>query len=301
MHRNNEILIHGLRVQAMFSYVVAALGYCKAIKEEDVGEIYAIEQSLQAPDFRVVTSGNQEFLVEVKNFHNVDPSVPYRMSSKYLESLQRYSALFQKELYLGIYWSKAKLWTLVHTERVRPNSDGYSLLLTDAIKANETHLLGDHSVAILPSLSLKLYSDPKKPRKVATDGLANFTVVEAELYCGDKVIDDVNEQQIAWILLNYGDWPIDETQAEISGGELISVSFQAAPAERANPNEQFEIVGILSGMLSRQYNEITAPSGPVERLSTDHHPVPLRVLIPQDYKGQGLPLWRFTIMPDHDD
>jgi hypothetical protein len=67
------------------------------------------------------------------------------------------------------------------------------------------------------------------------------------------------------------------------------------PPERANPRENFEIVGTLSTMISRQFNEITAPSGKVERLSTTRDPTSLDALIPHDYRGSKLPLWRLVI------
>lgn len=31
----NDILVHGARVEAMFSYVAGALGHCQAVKQED--------------------------------------------------------------------------------------------------------------------------------------------------------------------------------------------------------------------------------------------------------------------------
>ena len=46
-NRSNDILIHGLRIQAMFAYVAAALGNCSAIKEEDAGDVYAVDSDLR--------------------------------------------------------------------------------------------------------------------------------------------------------------------------------------------------------------------------------------------------------------
>lgn len=39
--KDNPIVIHGRRIEAMFGYVAASLGGCIAIKREDAGEIFA--------------------------------------------------------------------------------------------------------------------------------------------------------------------------------------------------------------------------------------------------------------------
>ncbi len=54
-NRRNDILIHGLRIQKMFEFVAAALGTCRALKEEDAGDICSVEPEMRAPDFRIVT------------------------------------------------------------------------------------------------------------------------------------------------------------------------------------------------------------------------------------------------------
>jgi hypothetical protein len=295
LHKDNEILIHGLRVQAMFLYVVAALDHCQIMKEEDSGEIYALSDDLRAPDFRLVTRDRREVLVEVKNIHATDPDVPYPMSRMYRDSLVAYADIFSRDVYLANYWSALKVWTLVPFTRLREDSHGYSLTMMDALRWNEMYLLGDRKIGTLPHLELRLYSDPNKPRKVGHDGFASFTIGQAVLLCGHEVIEDSKEQEIAWMLLNHGDWPATERPAEIKDGELICVSFVAVPPERANPRENFEIVGTLSTMISRQFNEITAPSGKVERLSTTRDPTSLDALIPHDYRGSKLPLWRLVI------
>jgi hypothetical protein len=133
LHKDNDILIHGLRVQAMCPYVVAALDHCRILKEEDSGEIYALSEDVQAPDCRLVTRDGRELLVEVKNFHTADPDAAFPMSHRYRASLVRYADVFGKELYLAIYWSALKLWTLVPITRLREGPKGYTLSLVDAL------------------------------------------------------------------------------------------------------------------------------------------------------------------------
>ena len=44
--KKKEILIHGLRAQAMFAHVAAAMGYCTAIKTEDAGDFYLVRPEI---------------------------------------------------------------------------------------------------------------------------------------------------------------------------------------------------------------------------------------------------------------
>jgi hypothetical protein len=47
--------------------------------------------------------------------------------------------------------------------------------------------------------------------------------------------------------------------------------------------------------LARQYNELTAPGGHIDFLSPERQPEQLGILIPLDYEGKALPLWRFRL------
>lgn len=296
-NKDNDILFHGLRVQAMFVYVAAALGNCKMLKEEDAGEIHSVDEVVNVPDFRLITRDDRELLVEVKNFHSKDHEAPFAMNAKSASGLARYSDLFCRELFIAIFWSVPKLWTLVPLRRIAISSGEVRLFIEDAVRWNHMHLLGDRMIGTLPNLGLRLFSDSTKPRRVGEGGETSFTIGRAELFCGETAIDDPAEQEIAWILLSYGEWPAKESAAEIQDGELISFGFVAKPRERSNPDQEFEIVGTLSTMISRLYNDITAPSGKIERLSTDAEPMRFDSLIPAEYAGSKLRLWRFTVQP----
>ena len=295
-HKDNEILIHGLRIQSMFLYMIAALDQCQIVKEEDTGEIYTTAENIQAPDFRIITRDGKELLVEVKNFRSKDPNACFSISKKYSESLAAFADLFGLDLYIAIYWSTLNLWTLVPIHRFNDNNN-YSLPLLDAMKRNAMHLLGDRKIGTTPKIGLRLYSDPDKPYQRQKDEKIKFTIGQAKLFCGEDIVDSQKEQEILWMLINHGDWPIRQEPGEQDDHGIISVSFVGEPVERANPQEDFEIVGTLSTMISRQFNEITAPSGKVEKLSTSRDPSSLHALIPHDYEGSKLPLWRLIIHP----
>ena len=294
-HRDNEILIHGLRIQSMFLYVVAALAHCRIVKEEDAGEIYTAIDNLQAPDYRVITREGKELLVEVKNFYSKDPKAKF--TKKYRDSLSAYATLFGLDLYISVYWSILKIWTLVPLHRISNGNKNYYLSLTEALKWNEMYLLGDKQIGTTPYIGLRLYPNSNRPQESQKDGTVKFSIGKADLFCGDNIVDDQKEQEILWMLINHGDWPVRQQSAEQDRQGITSVSFVSEPVERANSQENFELIGTLSTMISRQFNEITAPSGKVEKLSTARDPASLDALIPHDYKGSKLPLWRFTIYP----
>ena len=64
---SNEALLHGLRTESMFEALVVSLGAVEFIKQEDSGEIYASDERLKTPGFRLVLSDGSQMLVEVKN------------------------------------------------------------------------------------------------------------------------------------------------------------------------------------------------------------------------------------------
>lgn len=296
-NRDNNTLIHGLRVQAMFAYVASALGNCLIIKEEDAGEVFASDPDLCAPDFRIVTLHATEILVEVKNHRPVDASAPYRLRGDYLARLRRYAGYFQREVYIAVYWSQWKLWSLVNANRLDVKEGVCQLSLPEALKLNEMSLLGDCVIGTVPPLALSLLSDPEQPRALGSNGQVEFAIGEANLLAGGQVLEEEIEKKIAWFLINYGDWQIVQTPAEVADGKLIGVSFEARPEHRSNPDERFELLGTMSQMVARQYNDLTAENGGVDLLTPGQGPAELGVIIPRDYNGRSLPLWRFVVSP----
>lgn len=295
--RTNEALIHGLRAQTMFGYVAAALGRCVLLKEEDAGEIYTQSPSMRAPDYRLVLEDGSEIFVEVKNHRPANGFADYVGTTAYLASLQDYAKLFKKELFFAFYWPVPKLWTLVNAGNFNVNGSEFRLSLTEAVTRNEMARLGDVLIATLPSLSLKLYSDPALPRRVAHNGKAEFTVGKAELYCGQNLLMPGKESEITWFLLHYGRWPVEQLPPEVVSGEVIAVEFRASPPERNNPGQLFEPIGNLSEMIAQQYNHVTAPSGKVEALSPTREPASFGVVIPPEFASDRVPIWRFVQKP----
>jgi len=294
--KSNPIMLHGFRVQAMFEYVATSLGKCAIVKTEDAGGLHTTDPNIKVPDLRVLLVDGQEFFVEVKNFYQSSPFEEYRIKKGYLDRLQRYAALFKKDVKLAIYWSKWNLWTLVSFDRVKCEGSKCLLSLEDALKYNEMATLGDYRIATLPPLKFRVITDPAHPRAVSENGEVIFTIGGIELYCEENRITVPREQSIALFLMLYGEWPSEGGEARIENGELISFDFVSQP-EETHPEQGFEMVGSMSGMISRRFNTMTAREGEIERLSPQTDISNLGIQIPDDYQGEVLHLWRFIQQP----
>jgi hypothetical protein len=299
--KNSDTLIHGLRTENMFAHVIAALGGCSMVKSEDAGEIYADDTALRIPDYRVVISADEQLLVEVKN-HRSASLADYPVKSAYMDSLRAYADAVGLPLYFAIYWSDFHMWALVRHDRFDLVDGGYSLSFGESMKRSEMALLGDRLLGTTPPLEFRLLSDPTRDRHVEPSGEISFTVGAVELRAGGQVIDDPLEKRIAWFLLRYSGWDVVDAPIEVVAGDLISATFEVGPKERPSPEdeseEDFEFLGFMSQMLSRQYGAMTADESGVNLLTPVGQPSELGVLIPSEYGGDRLRLWRFLVQPD---
>lgn len=119
-----------------------------------------------------------------------------------------------------------------------------------ALRVNEFAQLGDRTIGTAPPLIFQLFTDRSKPRFVSSDGQAIFTIARAAIFSGETEIFDALEQKLAWIFMNYGDWEIDEPEAQVMDNQLESIKVFIRPRERANENEEFEMIGRLSTMFA---------------------------------------------------
>jgi len=287
----DPIVIHGRRIESMFGYVAASLGKCLAIKKEDAGDIYAVDTGMKPPDYRIVLDSGYECLVEVKNHRPGDPTAPYRFRKSDLEDLLEYAKVFNKDLKIAVYWSRWNIWTLIAGEEIDANNEKPSIGLPLAAKLNEMSLLGDQSIATVSPLVLRLKPDSQKPVAVDDTHLA-FNIGAVELYCGGTLVEEASEKNLALYLMLFGRWPASNPQPRIRDDILEAVDIVATP-ETPTPNQPFEFVGDLSGMISRHYNFLTTSETGIERLEPTQEPGALGVGMPStcDY----LKLWRFTI------
>ncbi len=161
-------------------------------------------------------------------------------------------------------------------------------------------ILGDCMVGTVPPLSLRVYADPLKPREVDTNGKVHFTIGKASI-CADGVkIDDELEKKLAWFFILHGRWDKIDQPAKIINDQLDYTELSVSPIQW-DKNQAFAMLGFLSEMISSHYNYLTSPEGKILRIIPDQQPNKLSVLIPHDYKGKVLKLWRFTLQANYDD
>jgi hypothetical protein len=293
-------VVYGLRTQAMFAHIAGALGNCTLIKEEDAGTTWSAEPDVGVPDLRIVTREGRELLVEVKNHRPDDAVAPYRLRSDYLRGLRRYADLMTRPLFVAIYWSKPHLWSLTPLEKLLA-TDASQLEFEAAMKSSEMRLLGDFMVGTESPLEFRFVTDATKPRTATDRGdgtiEAMFTIARAEIRSSGRVITDPLERRIAFFLMSYGNWKCSDPTMETVEGEVQSVGLTVEPEERDEPEQGFQMIGLMSAMLSRQYDENTVKDGAVELLAPRREPDQLGVIIPHDYRGKALRLWRFVVAP----
>ncbi|MBW2194816.1 MAG: hypothetical protein JRF37_04395, partial [Deltaproteobacteria bacterium] len=239
-------------------------------------------------------------LIEVKNFHQKDPMEPFTIKATYLSTLKKYADAFKVPLKMAIFWSVWKLWTLVDSSHFIGDNSEYIITLPEAMKTNEMILLGDHMVGTVPPLSLRLYTDPNKPRSLKKNGQVHFTIGRVAFYASGKEITDEFEKELAWFFMLHGKWNEVDQPAEIKNGLLEYTEFSVSP-EQYDKKQGFAMLGFLSELITSNYNFLTSPQGEILQLTPKQQPDKLNIFIPHDYKGEALRLWRFHLKPNFED
>jgi hypothetical protein len=291
---NSETFIQGLRTEAMFESLVASLGGVEILKQEDEGEVYASDETLKVPDFRMVLADGHQVLVEVKNHYQGKVAMKsFSMTEDYFQELIKYCKLMTCDLKVAVYWVCWNIWTLVSPNCFAQEGRRRVLPFLEAMQANEMSILGDVHIGTKFPLCLRLLADKNKPRSVSTKCEAPFTIGAVELYCAGNTISDPIEQRIALFLMLYGDWPSAQPRIEIVDGLVEFMEYTLRPEE--DSGQGFEIIGTLSGMFSVFYRAATADQDKIVQLHLNVEPGLLGCLIPPDHKGGALPLWRLIV------
>ena len=299
-HKNLN-LVFGKRVEAMFSIVAASLGKCCLIKQEDGGEVYCNED-ISIPDFRIVLKDTSSFLVEVKNYHREPFNNIYSFTEQYFESLIRYSELVDTPLKFAIYYSKMNWWLLLPHDVFEKRENRYVVEFTNALKHNEMLILGDEWLSTTPPIDIYLVTDPQKPAILNKDtGEANFTIKKVLCYCAGNQISGKKEQELVYIFANYSSWVETSIEPYLVDERLIGIRYRFEPAGDEYSKNGFDHLGQISAMISSMYKNATESSkGEVIAISTTREAKSFSILIPEDYKSEELPLWRFRMVAYND-
>lgn len=300
----NEAFLHGQRTEALFARIVVELGQFQVVKQEDAGEAFhTLDEELLMPDFRIVLDDGKQMLVEVKNHYQGDqPTKEHREQTRYLDRLAAYATAMGCELRIATFWVKWNLWTLVPPSAFT-RGDKYSVLsMARAQVMNEMGRLGDITIGTRSPLRLRVVADPSHTRTIDANGHATFTVGAWEVWSEDRKIELPLEQRIATYLILHGGWDIVHTNVETDGDLLVAVDHHMGLDEEYSLQEEngFERVDALSSMISRR-NRSSTGEAEISAVKAKFLPGAAGALIPKDYKGIALPLWRFHMVAGGDD
>jgi Holliday junction resolvase len=288
--------VHGIRVEAMFSYVVGALGKCILIKQEDTSGICLAENiDFNIPDYKVILKDGSHFFVEVKNCH----LLKIKFKKNYIKQLLVYTDIHKLPLKIAVYWSKLKVWTLVSVKHlIFKSHETYVLGFERALAISEMATLGDASIGTRLPLVIRLLGNPRNIDQIPLDSEVELTINKVEIYSRDVLIEEDLERNLAFKLILWGEK--DHSILEIpliTEGKLTGIEYRMEPYEEAF-DQGFQIIGSLSTMISNQYNAVSAPDGNVGKLIPSNEPEQFSIYIPVDYKGKYLPIWRITQIPN---
>lgn len=294
----NPNMLHGKRVEAMFSRVAGALGRCRFIKQEDSGAMFYDGKNLQAPDYLLILNDGRRFMVEVKNFYNSDPQEKFFLKKDYVERLENYADLHGAELKFAIYFTRWNRWVLLSKQSLQLKGSKFFTTMLHSFPRSEMIELGDRLIGTKPNLTVELVASKDVPAFVTEDSQASFTVGDVKLYCDGVEIEAVHEKNIAYYLVRFGRWTTDEPRGIIHDDELYSVKFDFHPEGEWDESQGFAMVGELSSMVSTAYNEMTIYENRVVALDVKADPSIFKVDIPENYKGEHLPLWQLILQPN---
>ena len=297
-HMAHEARIIGFHVESLFAFVAAALGGCKLISEVDSGLLYSNCGEIIRPDFRIVTNTDEQFFVEVKNFYQKNsPTKEYKIKGEYLRSLKNFARQTKTPLKLAIYWSAWNKWTLIDADLLDCSQKTISFGLGDAYALSEMRLLGDCWLATPPPLSMRFHTNKSKPREIDNDGVADFYI---ENFClcanGNEIVDPV-ENAIAWFLMNNGTWSKVEKPVATTGSSIDAFEVQFYP-EAPTGELPFEVLGMLSEMISIECRRSVTKDGEIENLIPSKSNKEYGALIPRNFEGSVLKLSRLFLEPN---
>lgn len=298
----DQRLLHGQRTEAMFEALLVSLGQFQLLTREDGGHVFPPQKYL-APDFRVVLRDGRQWLIEVKNVYEEEPFQQRRtlMNRSYHAKLAAYAATTGAELKLAVYWARWSVWTLVSPSRLIDERGKLKLDMMTAMKVDELGELGEMSIGTRAPLRFRLTADPTRTSAIGPDGQVVFS--RSQIFCEDREIVEQNELEIAWTLMQHGEWIEQEPVPIIEGGRLLAMEFSWAPREEDDDQDSkgFTFIGRLSRIFARYYAAHTLEDSSVVQLRAPLRPNWFAPLISKDHRSDALPLWRFTMKPNYDD
>lgn len=292
-------LMHGQRAEAMFEALVVSLGEYRLLTREDGGSVFPTGRFV-APDFRVVLADGQHWLVEVKNVYEEEPFEQSRTLFRrdYHAKLDAYARATGAELKLAVFWARWSIWTLVSPDRLVDADGSLTLDMMTAMRVNEMAALGDMSIGTRAPLTLRLTMDPDRSGAIGDDGLVKAVIGGTSLRSEDREILDPVEREIAFTLMQHGQWVEQEPVPIIDGDRLVAMEFTWLPQEE-EVDQGFDFIGSLSRIFAHYYAAHTLDDREVVQLRAPLRPRWFAPLIAPGHVSDALPLWRFSLKPNY--
>jgi len=302
---SNPILRFGVHAEAMFEWIVHALGQTVLLQTLDRGTGAVVDgEQVASPDFLIATRSGKRLVVEVKNCASKSSPPRKNFHRDYLERLVAYASALDAEAKVAIFWTYPGLWTLLDAEYLLSTSDGerIRIVMFDALAESEMATLGDVWVHLRPyPFRFRLDFDilDSQPSSHGTVTM-NFRVANATMALGAEALTGQIDSRVVWYLALYG--------MDVSGGDELTydsestahVEFVAGDDAQTLENQMFSI-GPLSTVLVRQYRTSSCDDGgrisglPFVDVTNDH---PARLLA-NGFQGDDVGFVYFTLVPRH--
>ncbi|WP_174822885.1 hypothetical protein [Pantoea ananatis] len=300
--QDNQILLHGKRMEACFGQVAAGLHGCIIIKSEDAGDVISYDSEILLPDYRLTLKNGRQIFVEVKNSSLPTPTSTFLLKKDYIAKLQRYSELNGAPLYFAIYYRCLRLWTLLSVDSFVELKNKYETTPIHSLMNNQMSIIGDFTIGTQAPLVFKLIADKNQNKFFGDENRKNFIFGNVKLYCNEREVLNPEEKKIAFYLMRFGSWECKGPEVLVDENEeLNSVRFTFWPKSLEDFEANgFAMVGNLSSMITEAFNEHTVYEQEVTALTSKAEPDIFTVDIPNDYQGEALGLWRFYVQPKPD-
>ena len=120
------------------------------------------------------------------------------------------------DLRIAVYWTKWNCWTLIAPTRFEHRSGKSVLQYKASMMFNEMATLGDLMIGCKFPLTLEIETRKDKPRTVKDTGEVVFQTAAMNVFCANQPVKGEVERNIAWYLVNYGDWDEQPTEAIVN-------------------------------------------------------------------------------------
>jgi hypothetical protein len=221
---SRESTLHGWRAQKLFEAVIVELDRVQMITFQDIGSCWS-RNPVKRPDFEIVTETGDRLMVEIKNV------APGRTTGACAQGevvdLERFADLTGARLLFAHYWTTLNVWTLIDRSVLSSDGRRCTVSIENAMLANEMSFLGDRMLATTSPLTMRLLADKGQPRSLrpagpdTRDGV--FTIANVQFLVGDRALTDEQERRLAFFMMFYGGWELDEPANLDAAGQIDSV------------------------------------------------------------------------------